>query len=434
MTLARAAAALVGAVVSPWALAAVQVEDVAPSPEGVQRLLVHDDLRSEPVRLLAIRGGEGAEDGDVLVSFINADGIQRTLPARELAAITHPDGEAWWPLAIVRRSTPGRPAEPQTLELTNGERYVGKLSLIESDPELVTLQLERLGRLSVDLERVSGITLGMAPGASSVRTETDDVVVYANGDRGLGFVLSIGGEVRLELQDSIRRTPIESVREVRLANPPESPRGVLVWLDDGSVVLASGFGAPAPDRVSITPARAPTDATAIASESAPADDESGYRLDQMAAVLFAAETFAPLSSLAVEPARASVSVDPSGPLIGPSALLFSSPIELPRPMRTRWVLPEGAERFAALASMPPTSMQWGDLELVIGVESATGAERELDRVTLNVDRPSAEIRVALPPDADALIVHVEAGAYGSVQDRVRLDRAFVTIDAREIDG
>lgn len=424
-------------------------------PGGAERLLIHDDLTTEPIRLLSIVTNR---DG-TLVTYLDADEVLRYANADDLVAITHTDD---LPFAIIGRNEwrqrfRGRPDMPHVVTLNTGERYVGRLALTDDGSEQLTLTHDPLGTFTVSLDDLARLTLGLRADAPVEGASTDDLVVFANDDTATGFVASIGSRVALETGDSVRTAPITSIREVRLANPPEPASGALVWLDDGSIIACDAFDTAGEERLILQATRRAQDPALTlpndAGESGPnavaggsegaraaaavAARDAAVRLDEVAAVVFDAATARALATLDLTRVRADTS---SGSQIGPTrdaperALLFAAPIELPRPMSVRWALPEGAARFAARAELPEAFRRWGDPTLAVRIESTTGETVNLDRVALSADRPVAEINIELPSGASSLWIEVESGAHGAVQDAVTLYRAMVLIDADRIDG
>lgn len=412
--------------------------------EGVERVLIHADLRAEPVRLLSL-GAIGAEApgtglGAFEIVYRDSDGLVRTLSSEGVLALTTPSTGVRRPGPMSGRLGAGQPPLPHVVTRTTGERAVGRLRLSDEPGESVTLVHERLGIFETDLESLASVTFGLSPDAATPSGQADRVV-FVNGDAAEGFVLSIGRVVTLEnAEGGARSAPITSVRSVTLANPGESPEGSVVWLGDGSILATEALWTPAPGRMGLRAARAERSPEVEGSEGALSPEDRGFALEDLDAIVFDAGALRPLSTMAWTPAGAGPS-----PVIGAGdragSPLFAEPIELPGPTGVRWALPAGATWFAARAELPPTSARWGDFELIVSASGVgldgVGAgidEIELARVRLNAERDAAELSAPLPPGARELVVRLDEGAYGPVQDRAVLRRAVVRVERAGGDG
>jgi hypothetical protein len=82
-------------------------------------------------------------------------------------------------------------------------------------------------------------------------------------------------------------------------------------------------------------------------------------------------------------------------------------------------LPEGASRFACTVDAPIET--WTDC-IVRVIADRNGRERQVFEQRLHPDSPDAGINVELPRGTSALIIEIDPGEYGPIQDRVLMHR------------
>ncbi|MFN0133085.1 MAG: hypothetical protein ACKVW3_11250 [Phycisphaerales bacterium] len=418
-----------------WALAAGAMALPAAAQErrpGVPRVLVDRRLQERSVRVTGLDGKS--------IAYVDSTGLPRTEPVAEFVALLMPEeseaGTTGIALGVGRASgaQPGprfRPPAPVTLlELVDGERFAGALSL-EGSGERLGWTHPAIGTMSYDLEDVLRVRLLEAEASERPMPPVPggaDVVTLANGDRLEGYVEAVAREVRLQAGTTVRRVAVELVREVSLAN--ETKRGAerQYWLRDGSVVSPRDVRTTRAGELILSVGRTePTEN--------PAGEAGGelppLQLDDLIGATFDG-AMVPIARLAAS--QRSVSERAwSGPvrvIEGETALLGLAAIEIPGPMEVEWVLPAGATRVAFEAELPRPCWTWGDLEVVVlsagGGSNAEGTE--LARRRLHADQPRARVNVPLVRGAKRLRVRVEAGVSGAVQDRVVLHRGAVLVE------
>jgi hypothetical protein len=301
---------------------------------------------------------------------------------------------------VDRQVFPGRPAsEPAGLDRMSWETPWG--------PRTMPLELAGL------------IRLGAVPPRALGTGSTADRVVLTNGDIAEGFVAEVGPTVRVERDAGPAVLPIDRVAAVAFANPAQEPRGAYMWFVDGSVAAVTAVSVDGTGQYSATLRIDPTGAPARGSWT------------DVRAVLFDASR---LRALALAPPPRIVPQDAASRRWTPPAViapamdapLFAADIELPGPMTLEWELPSGAARFVAEVEMPPHARVWGDCEIAI----APAGQPEVFRARLSGSSPSASVDVALASrdGASRLIVRLEQGAGGPVQDRVVLRRPMIVVN------
>ncbi|HHN77798.1 MAG TPA: hypothetical protein ENK11_03860 [Phycisphaerales bacterium] len=386
-------------------------------------------------RSLAREGGDLIGFSEKTGSYMDAFGGPREDPAGGYLAILPPPGE--------RSISWARPADedlaggtPVVVELTDGRRYIGALGPFASDsvhrPDagddsfaLLTpgfgvrvVSLDDVGRIVVDQWTV-GTEARAGGDAWDVQDGSEDVLIFRNGDRLSGFLVSFGDSIVFDAGDGEAAFGIGRVAEVRLGNPAEGWSGPRVWLATGEVLSARGAGAH--DAGSVGLRDEPTGATVVYAVGA---INAAWLGDGRVVALGSIEptSVAPLGGRRW---TAPVRTGSSG-----AAPLGAADIEMPGPMRVEWPLPAGADRFGTVARLGGTLADplaapgpWGDARLRTLVVDR-GGEHELGVATLDRDHPSAMIAVELPGVGDPdrrLVLELLPGRYGPIQDRVLLD-------------
>jgi len=320
--------------------------------------------------------------------------------------------------------TPALPDEPTTatpsgpgdatgvLELTDGQRFPGAPAPTGGEEDAFVWNHPLFGRIEVALDAIARVALTGA-GDDAPAPITDDQLVLINGDRLVGFVVSMGDPVEFETNGETITLPLDRVAEADLANPPTPLAGLVVWLDDGSVAVVTSLE---------------TDLDETVRLSLPGGQTAEIPLALVRAVAFDAGRLAPLADMPIleqAPIGERSVFDPVRIIRGAGARgasdLNAPDLELPGPMRAVYSLPAGAIRFAALAELPLEALPWGACDLVI-----TQAGREILRERLDQDQPRVEFSLAVAPGPITLTV--EPGPRGPINDRVVLRRPILLVE------
>lgn len=407
----------------PGAVASLHRIDQAIEP-GVERVLIDRQLVEHTIGLIGL--------GPQTISYIE-QGHRHDDPIERFVALT---ASPRW-LGDLDSSSRADPHPWQRIDLIDGQRLVG---VLEPDrpggDESLVWHLPTIGRLVIGLERVATIVLGPLADPLADHDDagvTSDRIVLLNGDVMAGFVARIGPRVVIEQDGNSQQIPIERIARITLANPLEVASSPLVWLADGSVLAVDGFGAMDGARATImlsvvtdaedgssSPVHVPLVPVAVAVD-----------LERIGAVLFEPGAVVPLGSMPLIDAvplgdrrwSADVQIEPAS-----GVLLGASDIALPGPMRVRWALPAGATRVAFDAELAEAMRGWGDCWLVVLEADTRGLTNQLARQRLWADEPTTRINEALSPNARTLIIEVQQGEFGPIQDRVVLHRPLVLVE------
>ena len=415
----RPARTLAAAIAIAAAAITAAAQDTAVAPEPDRRVLIDRDLKAREITLLSIT--------EESIAYIDDQGRTRQASIGGLVAILPLDRSWDAPPAIEPAETTDEPNDngattPGVLELADGQRIPGEYAPTGGDEDAIIWMHPVFGRVSINLDRVARAVLRKSgdapipPPNPQERTTTDkDELILANGDHLTGFVVSMGDPIEIEVAGDTITIAAERVAQVRLANPPRPMKGLVVWLDDGSVVVVAAIDGRDGESVELA---LPTGQTGV------------FPVDSLDAVAFRAGRLQGLASIAPDfqlPLGERLRGEPArilnDPVYQSSGQLRAPDIEIPGPMRIQWTLPPGVRRFATIAEMPFEAIPWGDCVLSVEVDSVEQA-----RQRINADTPRFEITIPIEPDARTLTISVEPGAWGPINDRITLRRPLLLHD------
>lgn len=387
----------------------------AQSGAGEARLLVDRELRTQMIELLMVNGDSiKYRDEQGRLRHAGVAGFVAMLPA----AGTKDRAEQ--AIRSAERESPGY------IELTDGQRFPGELTPTGGEQDVVAWSHPRFGDVRFTLEQVARVVVDRAvlesvpaEQAEAIRggAPVEDALLLANGDRLDGFILSLGDPIEIETDGSVVSISQDRVAGVRLANPDAGLTGMVVWLDDGAVAVVASLDAEA---------RRGAD---LRLEAGPAAETP---LESLRAIAFSAGRLRPLDSLELlgqSPIERRRLLSPIGPAPdapeGVPAPLNAPDMLMPGPMSVRWRLPEGARRFGAIAELPLDALPWADCELVVEIDG-----REKMRIRLDQQRTRHELSVPIDSaeTGSELVLRLEPGEYGPVNDRVILRRPILLVD------
>lgn len=383
------------------------------------RLLLDDELREHRAEIIAI------EDGQLTM---RVGGSVRTTSIDAWLAILPAGDHALSARRIPLAPAGGAPAMHQLLELTDGQRLFGRLIERDAD-EALLWEIPGLGQASVALDMVSRIRL-----VSSEREiespAAEDAAILLNGDVLTGFVEGLGHRLEIDTGSSVLPLGWSLVREVRLANPPSASADPLVYLRDGAVV---GVREPVVRTGGGLFARLGGAFEPIGGEEFSMRAVELAREDVLA-LSMSPDRLVPIAGLAIASVEATEGrLHAIEPRVGDAgrALLGAPDIEISGPIRVEWILPEGAIRAAGVARLPDSARLWGDYEFVLSEIGERGPERELLRLRLNGSSSRHAFSAALDGSRRGarLVLTIESGAFGPIQDRLVIERGLILLTA-----
>ncbi|MFK7884592.1 MAG: hypothetical protein AB8F26_10470 [Phycisphaerales bacterium] len=306
------------------------------------------------------------------------------------------------------------------VDLIDGQRLV--IEIADSrDSAALYGAVSGFGPASIPLERILRIT---RPGdqAEPSLTETDRIIL-TNGDELTGFIATLGKTIKIE-SDSGAITTVELTRaqSVHLANPAETVQGLFLTDTTGTRLLARTFRVDG-DRAF----RATIDAATLGVDSN-GEDEVVYTRNGVkfvsAARVVSQSSIIPLANIQpsdVQPTgdrRWTPSPERTSSTTPP---IFIPDIRLPAPATVRFPIPRNADRFAC--EVAHTGGAWTDCVAIVLAESRDGSLTTLGRVRLSANdstpwQQAGEINVALPNGTVSIILEVDPGAFGAIQDSV----------------
>ncbi len=340
---------------------------------------------------------------------------------------------------------PGASVDRETwmLTLTDGQRLLGRPEPGDAGGESLRFRSLRLGELELALEHIAGVERASVSGVTP--DATADVVRLANGDEVRGFVVEMGPEVAVERTDgSVVAFGLDLVDSVTLANPMERSGRPLLSLMTGEVIAGvPAAGTETAPRCVLLVAdllvNAPIEDTPPGPSRRGASSSEGLiahlcvDASEIRSLTLPGEAIRPLAS--IEPSKIVAGdarrrtdppgVEPSGEARLAPSIVFSGP------MAVEWSLPEEAGAIAFDARLGPTLIAqtappgpWADAILRVSIRGRSG---ESALVVQRLDSRSPTIRVAegLPGVGEAgrtLVIELDAGAHGPIQDRLLLAR------------
>ncbi len=385
------------------------------------RILIDQSFQAQRVELVSI--------DPRTIAYRDEYGAVRTLSAGDVLAIISPPSDSG------ELATGTSLRSPHVLELWDGQRYIGRFSpqasgLIAGDEPVIGWESGPFGAMQISLDRVAMLRLA----ASSVRPPRDlrDHVVLINGDLMSGFIEHVGDEVVIDADDRAVRIPIARIASVSLGGRAEPAVGQMVWLADGSVVAVRELASRGEGRlfVSLQDSRGAEGDQTQGDVRDPAEvslahllaySMDGSRLIELAAL-------EPMQQGPVPPRRWSQRVRVEQPNL---SILGQGSIHLDGPMRVVWTLPSNSTRIRGMAELPESSWTWGDCILHITAIGADGIETNVLRERLSSQRTAVEFSATLPRGdrhGTQLIVTLDEGEHGPVQDRVVLRGVLVLLD------
>lgn len=279
---------------------------------------------------------------------------------------------------------------------------------------------------SIPIETVDNLRVGWFPSNALASVENDVIRLNSN-DLITGFVEFIGDVVIIDADEKMRTFPIDQVNLIQLANDPAPTPGVYVYIDRDIRLAVNDL------------------------ESSDAEPGSGLMLildrsntsappPRPVRVAFESQRFGgidiehrfihmvPLTSLVPQ------SITPTGQRSwtpDPETIVTSIPnsglgdLDLRAPVEIRYTLDQPASRFACDVEL--NAGEWSDCTLEILTGSSSAKPISIRSIRLNHESSRSSVLVDLPEDADELIIRIDPGINGPIQDRVILRKPRLLI-------
>ncbi|MFG0246283.1 MAG: hypothetical protein ACF8MF_09585 [Phycisphaerales bacterium JB052] len=360
----------------------------------------------------------------------NEYGIRSRVPIREVLFVVRNEQTPLIEPDEIAGAPAPEPSPVRLITLSDGQIVRG--SIIEPDsPDELAISLiagrNIHGEAHIPLDRVLRINDQDTDRTLGTRNDEldDDLIITRNGDRIVGFIESLGPTTSIAQQRGgtldLETTRIESIL---IANQLEPERGVYMSFTDREMLRASMIHYEAQQPITIE-----VDATSMGL------NDTGNSI-----WLFDAGS---LESLIVIDPEARVlalsdltprSIEPTGDrdwAPAPTAfdLGVAHPalrgIDLHSPVRVTYALPEGASRFAASFETPIE--QWTDCVVRVIGASASGTQVLFEQ-RFNRETPTAELNAPIPSSVEELVIEIDPGEYGPIQDRVLLHHPRLLIE------
>lgn len=301
--------------------------------------------------------------------------------------------------------------------LADGQRHrVWPTPPSSADPDVLEVTLADGTEWAIPLEALRALIFWSDP--TDTISNTDDTVRLANGDAITGFIESIGDTVIVDSTE----VPLDRVASITLANPAEPAAVMLVDLADGSVVGVRSIAPADHGKVSIELEL--TGHNPETSNPMIAVDPEDLRAIRPAQIRDRLVPMGALNLRSFEPLGGRRWTQP--PSVSPDrASAGLAWIEFPGPLEAVYDLPAGSTWFTADATVAPG--EWSEVSIELLVERPGGDRESLRTIDLARGWATQTLRTRLPDDAVRLVIRVEAGERGPVQDRVLLRSAALVV-------
>jgi len=288
--------------------------------------------------------------------------------------------------------------EPGMLILNDGTRFTGW-------PESTSDELLWLnwwcGTVEPDTDQI--VSINRFDTKQPDTATSDDIVRLRNKDRVTGLVMGIGSIVTIDTSESTTlEIPIDRIDSIALVNPVRESAGTIMWLPPGDKVRIEEY-LYGPGTGLMTSGREP------------------LQPGNILAIAPDANRIVPLSSCdsAVETLDDMIRYQlPEPEISSGNWSLDAAPIEIRGPLRVVWNLPERDMGFVATMTIPHQYRRLGSVDIVIRDGSRSVLEHTLDARNPSVD-------VAVNIRSDRLVMELDEGKSGPLQDVVRVDRGLL---------
>jgi len=396
-----AAAALLG--VAPPAMAQ---KSTGGAP--VSRVMIDRSLSRSSVRVTGYAGAS--------VTYVLGEawpgGSVRTKQLADVAAI----------IGVGERVEPPR-AGTMIVDLVDGTRLLGTLEQPIEGARAAEAGIAHgtaIGDVSFDLDHLSRIVFDATVEVLPIAPGDADVIELANGDRMEGLVATLWPLVVEDATDASKKTELttDRVRQIVMSNKRRESGLSRVWLRDGSIVNVSSF--------------VKGEQGSLAGEAHVDGGEGVFRLsagaERVLALVISGTKLAALSEIPVSAYRPGTGRRwTPGPSVIGGAMggALGGDIELCGPLTSEWELPKGAARFSTGVELAAGARSLGACTLMVEWRG-----REIARVALNDETPTGQINAPLEGGEGKLVVKIESGNRGPVQNTVVLRQALVLVEGK----
>ncbi|MBL4700314.1 MAG: hypothetical protein JKX85_03570 [Phycisphaeraceae bacterium] len=366
-------------------------------------LLVDHNLKYHAVGLESVT--------ESVVGFFDRQWSYQELPRNQVLQLRNIEDRSVEPLSAS--------AQKAMLTLTDGQRFVGTMQLIENqenrkDPSVVHWYSPMLGPIAVPLDRVK--TIAFIPSLRSQTSQKDDRVRLVNGDELSGFLLKINHqalELELANQTAATKIDLDQVTFIELANPRVENTSPMqhIYFVDGTILHCQ--------EVLLNRQMLFVTGTHW---------QSHHKIPMREIVrIDLASRKHHITSLTHEPYEILSGAQAFGVNLPPH--LSDDAIQLHAPLSIRFNLPKGATRFTANAQInwqdtdPPRARSWTDFVLKIFIDDKLTYDQQF-----NSQFQQQRLNLLIPNHSKHITLKLFAGLNGPVMDRLRLMEPVVLIE------
>jgi len=351
------------------------------------------------------------------LTLINAYGIRSVVPMEQVLFIVKSERTSSIEDDELVGAPLPEPSPVRLISLVDGQTIRGSIQE-SSMPEQLAISLiagtSIHGDANIPLEQLLQIRDQTSSKITLDDDLIDDLVIMRNADRVTGFIESIGPKILVSVDDSLVELDLDRVEQIFIANDPEPIGGTYLRFSDREILRVIGF-----DYAPQTPIEISIDPTSLGLHDTGTTD---WRFDpgslEALWVDDASQRVFALSEIEPE------SIETMGDRVWvPAPVVMNQDashealrsVDFHSPARVRYPMPAGASRFACSIEAPIEI--WTDCVVRI-IADRNGRERQLFEQRLNADSPDAGINVQLPSGTETLIVEIDPGEHGPIQDRV----------------
>lgn len=372
--------------------------------------LLRADLTMSEIRSPRIERG--------MVHYLDQTGFETSTPLDQVFFVLPSERGPQWEYTFAGSGTPA------LIHLTDDQRLQAQIqdnenpdllqfiTEFDSEPRTIPLDQLRLLKMTTDTQ-------------SPIDNNGNDTIRLLNNDTLTGFIESIGESVSIDSDGVIRTFQLNQASFVELATDATIIPGTYLYLDadhrmrSHSITASTSSVGTAQSLIFQSDTNAPTRSIQIEFEP-----------QRFAGIEMELESASMIPLAALKPKTITPTGDRSWTQ-PPSTLIEQIPnsglndLDLKAPIQLRYQFESPVSRFACIAEL--IADRWSDCELIISAGSDSTPIVEIETHRLNTMRDQVEISIDLPQNTSELIISVEPGINGPIQDRVILRKPRLLI-------
>lgn len=301
--------------------------------------------------------------------------------------------------------------------------------LDSADPDILRFNIltgsKTRGTCSLPIDQLLSIHTPQDFQSSKAIPADDDILTTINNDRFLGFIESVGPLTSIDTNDQLITLPMEQIKSITLANPPQPAIGTMLITNQGTRIFSNTFETDfqRQTKIQVLGSSLGLDPSASTTWLMPPDLLIGIEINHphrhiVALSDLAARSITPTGNRDWTPAPTIID-NPTNPIL--------STIDLRAPISVVYDLPAHTTRFACTLIAPVNT--WTDCLATITIISNLGTQTQLVHTRLHADHPEQGINTPIPSDARQIEIRIDPGEHGPIQDRVLVQSPRLLIES-----